>query len=161
MRYVIFCYENIGIHKTKVLGDLFLFHDSEFCTSTSGIFSYFIWCWFNRFFVYLERSAGIFVCQVISSCSSLRYSANIFLTSLSSREWNVITAIFPPGARWCIAYSRESSIWVNSSFTAIRRAWKHRSGDFWSKLDSEIMLRSFAVVSIRRTFRFSTMARAM
>ena len=49
---------------------------------------------------------------------------NIVLTMRSSKEWNEITLIRPPTPTTSNACSSESSIAANSSFTAIRIAWK-------------------------------------
>ena len=67
-------------------------------------------------------SSGISFNPLTSGSISL-YFLNMFLTILSSREWNVITAILPPFLSLFIAFGRMLSSTVNSSLTSILNAW--------------------------------------
>ena len=105
------------------------------------------------FLVYLLNLALTWICPVISSIVSARYGAKIFLTSRSSREWNVITRILPPIARWSSACLSDVSICSNSSLSAIRSDWNTRVGDLGSKLALSMISRSLNVVSMGSIFR--------
>jgi hypothetical protein len=48
------------------------------------------------------------------------------LTIRSSREWNVMIAILPPGLSTCVALGKAVSRFSNSLFTAILNAWNVR-----------------------------------
>lgn len=113
------------------------------------------------FFVYFRKCDFSRICPVSSSIRSSRYGANIFFTRRSSSEWNVITRIFQPILSSESACLSEDSIFSNSSFSAIRSAWKTRIGDFLSKLDCSMRARSLWVVSIGVMARCCTIACAM
>lgn len=125
----------------------------------------FVWISFSvgsiGFFVTFFNLGGVIILPVTSSHTGSVYVEKNCFTSLSSMEWKVITAILHPIFKWLIAEVRDSWICLNSSLTAILRAWKTRIGDFLSKLASSIILRSSKVVLIGEIFRAFTIASAI
>ena len=113
------------------------------------------------FFVYFANEDFFCICPVIGSIVSSRYQAKNCFTRRSSSEWNVITRIIHPELSKERAWESEFSIWANSSFTNIRKAWKTRREDFWSKLDDRIISRSLKVVSISSSFLLLTISDAI
>ena len=89
------------------------------------------------------------------------------LTIRSSREWKVMMAIRPPGARRSIATGSMRSTSPSSSFTAIRRAWNVRVAGWirnrraFSPAARSTMPARSRVRSIGRTALRRTIARAI
>src|SRR3989339_796560 len=96
-----------------------------------------------------------FLVRILPSPASA-FSRKKFLTILSSKEWNEITAIRPPGSKNLQALSIPSFKDSNSSLTAMRRAWKvlvakwsrlllYQSGTAWEiiSISSKVVLIGF------------------
>src|SRR5690606_2673122 len=84
-------------------------------------------------------------------------------TMRSSSEWNVTTASRPPGFRARSAAARPSASWPNSSFTAMRIAWKLRVAGWLCPGFCRGRQRSITAAScrVREKGRAATMARAI
>ena len=84
------------------------------------------------FLAHSSADGRITSCAISLYRPALLYSLKDFFTSLSSPEWKVRIAAFPPDLRADGSFSRKAYSTSNSLFTSIRRAWKVLAQDFFT-----------------------------